>query len=567
MQKGIELLQIRRFHGDLRRGRKFRTLLRQRDHRLRRQRVISGQQHPQGVVDRRFAVAGRAVQDRQVFFGLPAFVEPFPEAVVGQAEARGREEVVAVRVVRERPRLADQRIDDVAVVHRVLVPAHQARQRVGELIREPDFDPVGVEPGLHPLADQPAVHRIDAAVEVDQAPGIDAAPHLPETGLTLLGQFLQGRDLLGEAIPPTPVADGDQIPEKSDAFLPIGEVPAATQQQRLVDGGLEVAVRRFGVAVLVRLPGIDPLPRQAVVIQEVAVAGAEFPRRRQVVHRRAEAVAAVLPGHAPEFPQSVLQPFRKCFERFRRAHRHRFPIRVGQHEVVDEVVERPPRHGHAERIHAGEVGRGQIAGSADLPEDRELPRTVGGPPLPHPAFERAPVRIEELAGVLAAEPVEERLGRELRLGPQLRFDLCPDRRKRVDAGAVGPRRLLPASFARQRRVVPVMAGRLLGHPCPPGRLGQRSTSVEKLPQFADLAIRDHRRPPRSRESPMASNFPNGNSNCRRKGVLIAGLQQATAKKDSQEDMGETGLSNLTSLPSRLSIVAQPRPEKTIKPWL
>ena len=275
MQKGIELLQIRRFHDDLRRGRKLRTLPGQRDHRQRRQGGVAGQQHSQCVIDSRFAVAGRVAQDRQVFLGLPAFVVLFPEAVVSQTEARGREEVVAVGVVGEGPRLAHQRIDDVAVVHRVLVPADQTRQRVGEFVRIPDFDAVGVEPGLRPLADQPAVHRIDAAVDVDQAPGIDAAPHLPEAALTLLGQFLQSRDLFGEPIPPAFVADPHHASQEARVLLAAGEVPAAPQEQRLVDGGLEVVVRRFGVAVLVRLPGVDPLPRQAVVSQQIAVAGAD----------------------------------------------------------------------------------------------------------------------------------------------------------------------------------------------------------------------------------------------------------------------------------------------------
>jgi hypothetical protein len=108
----------------------------------------------------------------------------------------------------------------------------------------------------------------------------------------------------------------------------------------LVDRGLEVAVRRFGVAVLVRLTRVDPLTRQTVVIQEIAVAGLELPRRRVVVHRRGEAVAAVLPRHATEFPQRLLQPFRERLERLRHAQVHRFPIRVGQNKVIDEVIER-----------------------------------------------------------------------------------------------------------------------------------------------------------------------------------------------------------------------------------
>jgi hypothetical protein len=129
----------------------------------------------------------RVVQHRQVFLGLPALVEGLSKTVVGQAKARRREKIVAVGVVRECTRLTHQRVDDVPVMHRVLVPPDQSRQRVGELVRVPDLDPVRVEPGLHPLADQPAVDRVDATVDVDQAPGIDTAPHREATGLTRLG--------------------------------------------------------------------------------------------------------------------------------------------------------------------------------------------------------------------------------------------------------------------------------------------------------------------------------------------------------------------------------------------
>jgi hypothetical protein len=41
------------------------------------------------------------LQQRQVFLGLLAFVELLTETVVGQAEAGGREEVLAISIVGE----------------------------------------------------------------------------------------------------------------------------------------------------------------------------------------------------------------------------------------------------------------------------------------------------------------------------------------------------------------------------------------------------------------------------------------------------------------------------------
>lgn len=83
-QQGIELLQIRRFHDDRRRGRKFHTRLRQRDDGAR---VQGGQEHTQGVVDGDLAVVGGVMQDLQVFPGAVSFLADRAEPVVGDAEA------------------------------------------------------------------------------------------------------------------------------------------------------------------------------------------------------------------------------------------------------------------------------------------------------------------------------------------------------------------------------------------------------------------------------------------------------------------------------------------------
>jgi hypothetical protein len=193
-----------------------------------------------------------------------------------------------------------------------------------------------------------------------------------------------------------------------------------------------------------------------------------------------------------------------------------------------------------------EIGGGEVGGLMHLTEDRELPRSVAGPPLPDPPLERASMGIEELAGMLLAEPVEECLGQELGFVVQLRLDFGPDRSEGVDAGAVGPRRLL--ADAGERGVVAIMTGGLVGHPCPPGRVGQRGSLVEQMPQRADLTIRDHRRPPRSRELPMATSLSGGNSNCRWKGVLIAAQHTRIRGRSSVRSMSPLFSSRERHLP-------------------
>jgi len=279
------------------------------------------------------------VQQRQVFLGRLAFVELFTEPVIRQAEPRGREQIIAVGVVRKRSWLPHQRVDHVPVMHRVLVPTDQPRQRVGEFVRVPDFHAVGEESSFHPLADQSAVNRVGAAVNVDQASRIDSARHLEATRQTHIGQTPQRRDLFGEAISPRLVANLHHVLDELTVLFAAGELPTTPQEQRLIDGGFEVAVRRLDIAVLVGLSGIDPLANQTVVCQQIAVSGLELPRRRVVVHGGGEAVATVPSRHATECVQGVLQSIGECLERFGHADAHRLPVRVGENEVVDHVVE------------------------------------------------------------------------------------------------------------------------------------------------------------------------------------------------------------------------------------
>jgi hypothetical protein len=94
--------------------------------------------------------------------------------------------------------------------------------------------------------------------------------------------------------------------------------------------------------------------------------------------------------------------------------------------VVDHVAERLACDGDGERIHVREVGGGEVADVMHLSEDGELAQTVGGPPLANAAFKGAFVGVEELAGMSLAEPGEERLGQEPRLGSEFGLHLVPN---------------------------------------------------------------------------------------------------------------------------------------------
>jgi hypothetical protein len=169
------------------------------------------------------------VQDLQVVLGTGPLVAALTEPVVGQAEACRWEQVVAVRVLCERARLADQRVDDVPIVHRVAVATHQPRQRVNVLVRVPDLDAVGKEPCFDLLVDQPTVHRIDVAVNVNQAAGVDATGQLQARRQPRFGQVLECRYLLGEAILSTGVPHRHDLLQELHILIATGELAAAAK--------------------------------------------------------------------------------------------------------------------------------------------------------------------------------------------------------------------------------------------------------------------------------------------------------------------------------------------------
>lgn len=118
------------------------------------------------------------LQDLQIVLGAAAFVAARTESVISDAEARRRKQIVAVRVIGERTGLAHERIDDVAIVDRMSVAAHQTRQRIDVLIRVPDLDAVGEQPRLDPFVAQTTVHGIGVTLNVHQAARINSAAHL-----------------------------------------------------------------------------------------------------------------------------------------------------------------------------------------------------------------------------------------------------------------------------------------------------------------------------------------------------------------------------------------------------
>ena len=174
-----------------------------------------------------------------------------------------------------------------------------------------------------------------------------------------------------------------------------------------------------------RLADVDPLARQAVMLQQASVARLKLALGREVVDRRAQAVAAMPSRYSSEFPQRILQAVGQRLERLRPAERHRLPIRVREDEVVRQMFKAFFEDGDPQGIHAGEIRGRQVTRMMHLAEHNRACRTSRRPPLLDATLEGATVALGKLSGMLLLEPVEQRLGPQAGLGDQPYLCLLP----------------------------------------------------------------------------------------------------------------------------------------------
>jgi hypothetical protein len=409
VQQPIEHRQVRHRDGHLRHWRRRLPAPHHRRDHAGRQRRFAVEQGAQRLIDQRLTLRRRQLQDLQIFLvGLGQ--TPLTQSVVGHAKTAGREQLVAVAVVGKGAGLAHQRVNDVPVIDAVLAAATQTRQRLHPLLAVPHLQVFGIDPHLDPLADQPAVHRVDVVMHVNQT----AAVHRDRQPLATVQppwrQRPQHRQLLSQPPLPARVALPRQLLQERSVLLTAGEISAATQQQGLVHRVLEVPVRRLGIAVLIAFARLRLLHRQAVMRHQALVALGELLALRQVVDRAAEAVGAMPCGHAAQLPQRILQTVAQAGETLGKADRHRLPVRVGQHEVVHQVLEALAGDRHVQAAHVCEVRGAQPAGMVHLAEEHLLGRPACGPPCLDTSLQGPQLAVVEAPRILLLQPGEQGLG-------------------------------------------------------------------------------------------------------------------------------------------------------------
>jgi hypothetical protein len=247
-------------------------------------------------------------------------------------------------------------------------------------------------------------------------------------------------------------------------------------------------VRRLGVAIFVGLPRLDLLAHQAVMFQQALVTFREVASLRQIVHRAAHPVAAMPLGHATQFPQRVLQAHTQALEALGKAQRHRLPIRVGQHEVVDQMIEALPRDAHIQTVHVREVRSAQPARMMNLAEVHLPPGSVRGPPLLDTPLQRPQLSLVKPSRILPQKPIPEGLDLELGRLLQLRGHFRPDLGERVYARA--PRAWLRIPFAGTPLHVPIPPCRLSIDTRQARRLAQRFALRQQTKQPPHMDIRN-----------------------------------------------------------------------------
>jgi hypothetical protein len=135
------------------------------------------------------------------------------------------------------------------------------------------------------------------------------------------------------------------------------------------------------VAVLVALASLDGLGLQTVMLHQGLVTLLEgLLSFNSWLDGSRQSIGAVQLGHAAQLPQGVLQTFRETFQALGETHGARLPVGVGQHEVVDHVVERTSVDGHAQVGAVGEVAGGQPTGMMHLGKEDFFGRPLLGTP-------------------------------------------------------------------------------------------------------------------------------------------------------------------------------------------
>jgi hypothetical protein len=221
-------MQIRWLDLDLGHRRCLLMLLDGEANQLRGDGRALGNGQTQRLLHRVLAITGRQLQNLQVLADALAGTVVAAEPIVGDAKLARRKHLLPILVVRERTRLADQRIDHVTVIDRVLAAARKPGHPLDFASPVPHVDDVGVDHHVDPVANQPAGNRIRVTLHLDRAATADHdPPHTLPVIKLRRRQLAKQRLLLGELGGSRSVPLANQPLEELLVLLAAGKVAAA----------------------------------------------------------------------------------------------------------------------------------------------------------------------------------------------------------------------------------------------------------------------------------------------------------------------------------------------------
>jgi hypothetical protein len=276
------------------------------------------------------------------------------------------------------------------------------------------------------------------------------------------------------------VAAAAHLAQKGLVRFSARKVGTAAQQQRLLHGLLEAMMALLAVAVLVTRIGVDCLRPDLIVPHQRLIAAREE-RRPRSLNRQAHAITAMVFRHAAQRPHRVLKTFGKTLETLREANAHMLPVRMRQHEVVEQMRERRAVDGHAQVVHAREVRSAEAPRRVLLGEEDFLGRSAGRLPFFDTPLQRPKLAINELTRMTALQFLEECLGFPARTGFEQFLNFMPHRRERIGPSPIRSRRRLDRAPRWQPVGMPILPGRLTVHACLHRRETQRRLLAEPLP--------------------------------------------------------------------------------------
>ena len=128
------------------------------------------------------------------------------------------------------------------------------------------------------------------------------------------------------------------------------------------------------------------------------------------MHGQGHPVGPMTLGHGPQRPQGILQTHAQARKILAQTERDVLPIRMGQHEVIEQVRKGQACYGHLQIVHRREVRSRQPTGGVLLREEHLLGWAVLGLPLSHATLEGPPHRLRAFPRLRPLQPLPKRLG-------------------------------------------------------------------------------------------------------------------------------------------------------------